>query len=318
MLRSIEIEDLRGIKSGRLSEMTEMNIIVGPNNSGKSTILDAINLGVSPEPMKAFGELLSRRSVLEIGNWVVRRSVRDEPILAAIEVVTSGGFRKTEILRLPPEPASDGTPLKLRWLQQLEDGTKVYATTPPRLDDVAVVRQIDPKADQAQLAELFTRTSEVGLLKQAKEFIRAVIPDLEDIQILSQKNQPVLYLLFPRVVHPIKLAGDGIVLLVKLVFELATTSGGIALLEEPETHLHPAAMGQAAKALHEATKRGVQVVLTTHSLDLIDRLLAEFQGSDLAKLSVFRVQLNGGELQSYRLTGQEALRSRSDIEDDLR
>ena len=41
-------------------------------------------------------------------------------------------------------------------------------------------------------------------------------------------------------------------------------------IEEPETALHPAAAGVLADILHEASRR-VQVVVTSHSADLLDR-----------------------------------------------
>ena len=42
-VRSVEIENFRGIEETRLEDCGELNVLVGRNNSGKSTILDAIN-----------------------------------------------------------------------------------------------------------------------------------------------------------------------------------------------------------------------------------------------------------------------------------
>ena len=322
MLRSIKIEDLRGIRKGQLSEMTEVNVIVGPNNAGKSTILEAICLGTHPDPQKALAEVLQRRSLLEPGNWLIHRAVKGEPTRAKIEAISKGGARTTEINRGPVTLSSDGSDIQCRVLRKVGSPNLWWdATTgaPPPLKDIPSVQLLMPSVvDQSQLPDLYTRVTELGLRGQVKDLIKAIIPDLEDVDTGSQKGQSVLYLRFPDVFHPAKLAGDGIVLLIKLALELATATGGLALLEEPETHLHPAALRQTAKALHEAAKRGIQIVLTTHSLDLIDNLLAEFSGQNLVKISVFHVQLEGGDLKSYRLTGDEAARARSQIEDDLR
>ena len=44
MLSSLEIPNFKGIKSGSISDLAQVNILVGRNNSGKPTILDALLL----------------------------------------------------------------------------------------------------------------------------------------------------------------------------------------------------------------------------------------------------------------------------------
>jgi AAA15 family ATPase/GTPase len=117
---------------------------------------------------------------------------------------------------------------------------------------------------------------------------------------------------------PVTLAGDGIQSLLRLSLELAASGGGAALLEEPEVHQHPGAIRQSARAILAAVRRQIQVMLTTHSLELIDALLAESSDQDLARFSLYRLQLQDGNLKSSRLPGPDVAFSRSEIEDDLR
>ena len=44
MLSSLEIKNFKGIKSGTISNLAQVNVLVGRNNSGKSTVLDALLL----------------------------------------------------------------------------------------------------------------------------------------------------------------------------------------------------------------------------------------------------------------------------------
>ncbi len=44
MLSSLQIENFKGIKSGTISNLSQVNVLVGRNNSGKSTVLDALLL----------------------------------------------------------------------------------------------------------------------------------------------------------------------------------------------------------------------------------------------------------------------------------
>ncbi len=48
MLRRLEIKNFKGIKEGTLEGLAQVNLLVGRNNSGKSTILDALIMLRSP------------------------------------------------------------------------------------------------------------------------------------------------------------------------------------------------------------------------------------------------------------------------------
>ncbi|MEK7806526.1 MAG: AAA family ATPase, partial [Chloroflexota bacterium] len=48
MLSSLEIQNFKGIKQGKIEDLAQVNILVGRNNSGKSTILDALVLLRAP------------------------------------------------------------------------------------------------------------------------------------------------------------------------------------------------------------------------------------------------------------------------------
>src|SRR5208282_1385804 len=100
---------------------------------------------------------------------------------------------------------------------------------------------------------------------------------------------------------PATLVGDGIQSLLRLSLELAASGGGGALLEEPEVHQHPGAIRQSARAILAAVRRNIQVVLTTHSLEMIDALLGVSLDKDLENLSLYRLVLRNGELIYSRL-----------------
>jgi predicted ATPase len=90
------------------------------------------------------------------------------------------------------------------------------------------------------------------------------------------------------------------------------------LLEEPEVHQHPGAIRQTARAILAAVRRGIQVILTTHSLELIDALQGECLDADLARLSLYRLQLKDGILTHSRVAGPDIAFQRTTVEVDLR
>ncbi|NJL30553.1 MAG: ATP-binding protein [Phycisphaerales bacterium] len=145
-----------------------------------------------------------------------------------------------------------------------------------------------------------------------------LITNIADFEILSNKGQPYLSLVLKSgPAMPVATAGDGVRLLLTLSFELAQPEGGLVLMEEPETHLHPAAIFQASRAIRAAADRKIQIVATTHSLDFIDALIHHFQGS-LNSLAFYKVRLEDGKLLSYRMSGEDAAKARTQIMEDLR
>ncbi len=117
---------------------------------------------------------------------------------------------------------------------------------------------------------------------------------------------------------PIALAGDGLVGFARLGFTLLTRSEKLMLIEEPEVHQHPACIGKTALALWNAVRQGMQVVLTTHSLELIDYLVDEANEDELEGMKLFKLVLKDNELLSSYLDGPEIKQERQTIEEDLR
>ena len=116
---------------------------------------------------------------------------------------------------------------------------------------------------------------------------------------------------------PVAIAGDGIQTLVQVTLAVARGPGSTVLLEEPEATQHPRSLDQSARAIVAAVKRGVQVILSTHSLDLID-MLRQHLGEDLPKLGVHHLACPGGELSVVRYSGAEVALARDVIGEDLR
>lgn len=56
MIKELFLMNFRGIKSGRLEDFSRFNILLGPNNSGKSTILEALYLLFSTTPADIYHE----------------------------------------------------------------------------------------------------------------------------------------------------------------------------------------------------------------------------------------------------------------------
>jgi predicted ATPase len=71
VIRSVEIKGLRGIREGKLADLTPLVVLVGPNGAGKSTVLEALLIGASPTPVQAIGRAVQRHRGVDRGaRWL--------------------------------------------------------------------------------------------------------------------------------------------------------------------------------------------------------------------------------------------------------
>jgi len=203
----------------------------------------------------------------------------------------------------------------------VSDSSASFALEPKPLDGISAVRLVDfDSASQSiPLHQVYTMAVERGRRKEVQALLAVVVPGLNSIDILTEGDAPIVYLVFDDYAVPVAMAGDGIQSLLRLVLELAACPNGVVLLEEPEVHQHPGSLAQSARAIHAAVRRGIQVILTTHSLDLIDTLLSEADTpQDLNNMSVYHLLLREGCLKYSRLNGSEVAFARGTIQDDMR
>ena len=328
MITSIEITNLRGIQQGKLDDLTPLTIFVGPNSSGKSTILDALLIGASPNPAKAIGQVVTRRrGVIDSPRWLFSKgNIQLHPIIIIHEGDETGVHSGRYELRSQPgsDPGSGQVFCKVekgttsfQALVTFHNGRANSYTEQPDNDgkDVRLIESINTES----LEDLYTHIVEQGLRNEITTFIKSMIPDIDHFEILTSKGQPVLYIVFEDRSTPVKMSGDGVQSLIALSMELLTQSNGIALIEEPEVHQHPMAMGQSAEAIWGVIRRGTQVFISTHSIEMVDLLLAEVQnGAELAQMSVYRTSLREGCLRTVRVAGEDIAFQRVQIGDDLR
>jgi energy-coupling factor transporter ATP-binding protein EcfA2 len=339
VISSIEITRFRGIREGKLEDLTPLVVLVGPNGCGKSTVLDALLIGASPTPAEAVVRTVRRHYGVQQGPlWLFWRGKTQNPPEVVVMSAKGPGRRcrlNWEALSSAEQRGKEARiDCLVDWPGTPRISSKSCAATFARrsrhdeckggtvrgLDDVSDISLIETHRDerQAPLHELYSGTTRTGRQGEARAIIAQLIPHMRDLEILTEAGTPIVYLVYEDCAVPVALSGDGIHALVRVTLELASRPRGVVLLEEPEVHQHPGAIRQTMRAVLAAVRRDIQVILTTHSLELIDALLAESSDEDLEKLSLYRLELEDGRLISVRKPGPEVAFSRTEIEKDLR
>lgn len=345
LISSIRLENVRGVREGELRELRELTVLTGHNGCGKSTVLDALLIGASPQVGDAVGRAVSRHPASTNGaRWLFRSAVqatRTEVVIDGVALHRS--FRRLDdavpewggarLQRLTPPITSISVEAKRAvepsgWAFTGEAevvavdvrNEYVAARLPAAGGQGAFVRLVDPGIP-IRLSTSYSAAVRAGRKAELVALIGRVLPEVRDLELLEDAPGEVsLHLVQGVGGVPSALAGDGVQALLQIAVELASAPDGTVLLEEPEVYQHPRALEHTAGVVVAAVLRGVQVVLTTHSLDFIDALLraATALGLPPEQLALFNLARREEVLHSARHSGAELGFARESLELDPR
>jgi hypothetical protein len=225
-LGSFEVEGYRGIRRLRLPRLEQVNLFVGLNNAGKTSLLEAIQLYASRTPRTVLASILRERSDFRPRFSAAKdRDVTPGQVAAAVESVRSlfygtfsgrmgspihlgpsgGGDRLTISLPWAPSTSSDeqGNPPDLELflepesplvaLERGQDRTVLSLDWFFRRFGVMLTgvsqRTIFIPAQglsPARLSELWDQAAAAGHAAAIEEAMRSVVPQLERIYLLGE------------------------------------------------------------------------------------------------------------------------------------
>lgn len=320
VITGVKIERLRGVKEGEVQGLTGLSILVGPNGCGKSTVLDALLIAAAADGTGAAAVLRRDLRSPDKLRWLQWNDGRDgQPVVSTVASGAHGQLPGTiattvEVGVGAGSVSRQGTLLPVGRTRPSHFSASDAAATPMG------VELIDPRFTPTELHDLYSDARRAGQVDFVRDVLKQLIPGFVSMEVLTESGSPVLYINFAKRAVPVALAGEGIVALCRATLQLARAGeGGLALLEEPEVHQHPRSLRLMAQGICEAVKRGVQVVLTTHSLELIENLLF-FAGETeiLDQTAVHLVRLRDNVLTATKVDGETARFQIHDIGEDLR
>jgi AAA15 family ATPase/GTPase len=295
MLKSLKIENYRCFPSFELDKLGRINLLVGKNNSGKTSILEAVqllhlrnnNLGIFIDIMKRRGEYIFseyQTQILDVRHLFYGHQINNGSQLSILGENTNENKEFILFLRFPENSQlspfrPEDFQLVIRW-NGIQDKEKIipidlngglrianYNRTP-----LPPQRGLIQEPNDSIVSPLFVPSSSLSIQTMNKLFDQIVltpneelvIKALQNIEPMIQRIASVSFQLGNSFVFklagsdqrvPIGSMGDGILRILGLTLAIVNAKNGILLVDEIDTGLHFSAMYDMWKLIYETAKQ---------------------------------------------------------------
>jgi AAA15 family ATPase/GTPase len=271
MLNSLVIKNFRMLEDFTVEKLGRVNLIVGKNNSGKSTVLEALriyagnaNQELLEKIAESHNEELSTKNEYKLffyeelftgrkwnvidNNKVIKIGERDNEIKQYIIGLVVINFAKNTV----------------KMIKHGEKNTDACSFIPTHFIS------IDELADEWD-SIAYTENEKIVL-----DALKIIIPEFDHLifvkneRLTSIRIAKVKLANLPKPV-PLKSLGDGMLRILQIAIKLVSAQGGFLLIDEFENGLHYSTQEKIWALLFEmAEKLNIQVFATTHSWDCIE------------------------------------------------
>ncbi|HET6406718.1 MAG TPA: AAA family ATPase [Chthoniobacteraceae bacterium] len=330
MIRTVEIENFRGIGKARITDAARINIMVGPNGTGKTAFLEAMFLagGNSPENLMKTRAFRGREGgevqvdPRRLADFLLADAFRDPALgRASIKMMGDDGEdRSVEILNTEAatimSPSGDQAVtevgLTFNW-----EGPQGRATSQPRL--VAEGLRMDMvfagpgvhffparvNISERETASAFSRLSVEG---REGDFVAAFLkefPQLTDIGVEAPNGAPSLHARLPsRRKLPLTMISGGISHLAGMLIRLAANPKSVLLIDEIENGFYHDRYSSIWRTLYDmCVKNDCQIFATSHSLECLNALVDALP-NHASDVRFLRSSLEDGEIAFEQLRGE--------------
>lgn len=309
MIKNLIINGLRGISQCEIGGIGGINLFLGHNNCGKSTILEALFLltgGTFPINFLRINSLrncsLKDAEDLRLPFY---GALKDSPIVISGDF-DNGNRRLTisyaedviEKVSVNQIPDDINTPLpkdtQVNFDLLLENGNHVETQLEIKHKQPQKLNIKGDSTHEGHIQAWFISPSEPYnnvenyfaeiVVNKQEGFVTTILkhiePNIQDVVLAG--NQILLDVGFDKRI-PIQLMGDGLKKMLSVVVNMAMARNGILLIDEIDNGLHYSSMPILWKAIVESAKMyNVQVFATTHNVESL-RALNEILESDAYK-----------------------------------
>lgn len=263
-----------------------MTVLVGPNNTGKSTALSAIRrMFDNGQFFKASRE--DRRGDKVVGIDVNYETTRPEdigfgvPMAVRLEGQADGAYYSKKLVyegnaENVKHALNQANLLPLTFLnvksiscrRPWNDGFSANRIARPTYAREAEdqFRGEEPNAQTGSLAPALFALERQGKKADFDKLLKSILPEIHEWRVDCPVDADyVCYKTPSGAVHRLSLTGEGIINVFRIAFTLLHLEpGDVVLIDEPELSLYPQAQKRLAKTLLKLSKNN-QIIVATHS-----------------------------------------------------
>jgi AAA15 family ATPase/GTPase len=283
----LRIKSYKKIQDLTLKKISKINLLAGLNNSGKTTLLEAIYLLVRQNDVGGLLEVIRNRGKIPEDHinmkWLV------EQLTNNIEVTGTFDQQETRVsIRRYDENSTDLN--KSRYLASIEITAKFGHTQQRSMTHLFKGRDRDTRAESIKLlsqvvysspfflnepqhyAIYYYKSVQSKVLPKILSFIRQyVVPSVSDIRLVDDLQRFLVNDSQFKEAQDLANYGEGLQRIFFLSLLFAAAQDGVLLIDEFENAIHTELIGKFAPFVHQlAVEFNVQVFMTSHSKECID------------------------------------------------
>lgn len=296
MIKSIKLENFKRVSLFE-TELSRINVLVGTNNSGKSSVLQGIHFTILVDVARrlnhADNKTVTQNEMLYIPTTDSAYLRHGEPYS-----VSSGNVSKLALTN----DADERYEITLRkgrgfgnivvestgniaFRQQVNNSAPMFVSYVPGVSGIATSEQLVGKAVIRNAAargdaNLFIHNilyyiNEAGNLDQLNDYIHTIFPGYTISVKFNPDNEVSIkvYVKHGDKKLPLNLYGTAFLQVIQIMAYCVYFKPKLLLLDEPDEHLHPDNQLHLCEAIRTISdKMGMQVILATHSRHMLSAL----------------------------------------------
>lgn len=309
LLDSLEIKNFRAFKHLRIEQLGRVNLIVGKNNVGKTSVLEALRLYAERGSISLIWELIEQRDESSRIKRLSNIRVSEDKVLSLRHLF----YGRENIRQYSPQfqvgSSSDREQMMtvaIQWLKASGSNGEeeillgnasptlvvTYGDNPSamyRLANSGLAQSIQNTpniqithqyisalgSNAIDIANLWDQIALTDSEEDILIALRLISPNIERLNLVaigedSRTRVPVVRLSGQSTPIPLRSMGEGMNRMLGIALSLVNARDGFLLVDEIESGLHYSVQADMWRLIFEMAHRlNVQVFATTHSLDCI-------------------------------------------------
>lgn len=332
MFSNIYIKNYRGLRNAEFHKLSQINLLFGKNNCGKSSVLESIFLisgqsnpvlPVTVNNMRGISSFSEQAMAIDfygsnpenkisiIAEGDVRRELTVEMIRpdshdVSLESLHSGKSDEALLdygLKSHYKLNGNNTQYNSEIKLSKKDSSKGRVGIDKRYKETLLSQFIPSGFLQIPITDKFANIVKNKQEGEILETLRIIEPRIKDIQLVGQE---IMVDIGMSQRLPINVLGDGIRKLLYIIVLIFESANGILLIDEIDNGLHFSVMKKLWSTIFSAAiKNNVQLFISTHSVDMIkglaDCLSEEHQKENRERVAAYKlIRQENDEVVSLR------------------